>query len=262
MSQGLPNPDPTNANTQATLDPSGNLAKSTGNPGGGKGGGAPTPPDFVSMANQQTAANRPNQTNAFGANSQWSQDPKTGAWTQNQSFGGPLAGAAGNLEGQVANAWATPMNNGQDARTAASNAVYGQETSRLDPQWQQQEQQFKTQMASQGLAPGTEAYNNAYANFTRAKNDAYSTAQNQSITMGGNAAQQEQQMDLTSRLAPEQALTGMNAFNQQTPSGQSQLLSAAIAQYQGALQGYGIQQAGKNSALGGGTTLGAAALAA
>lgn len=213
------------------------------------------------MANQQTAANRPNQTNAYGSNSQWSQDPTTGAWTQNQSFGGPLAGAAGNMEGQVANAWGTPLDNGQQARTDATNAVYNQETSRLDPQWQQQQAQFQSQMAAQGLAPGSEAYNNAYANFSRAKNDAYSTAQNQSITMGGNAAQQEQQMDLTSRMAPEQALTGMNAFNQQTNPAQSQLLSAAISQYQSALQGYGIQQSGKNSMMGGGAALGAAALA-
>lgn len=218
----------------------------------GKSGGAPSAPDFA-------AAATPNQTNAYGSSSQWGRDPRTGQMTQNQSFGGPLAGAATNLEGQVANAWGSPLSNGADARTAASDAVYNQETSRLDPQWQQQQQQFQSQMAAQGLAPGTEAYDNAFSNFSRAKNDAYSSAQNQSITMGGNAAQQQQQMDLASRFAPEQALAGMGSM-----AGQSQnpLLPAAIAQYQGALQGYGIQQAGKNSQMGGLASLGGAAMMA
>lgn len=37
---------------------------------------------------EQTVANRPNQTDIYGNTSTWSQDPKTGQWTQRQSLSG------------------------------------------------------------------------------------------------------------------------------------------------------------------------------
>jgi len=36
-------------------------------------------------------------------------------------------------------------------------------------------------MVNQGLAEGTEAYDKAFANFSRERNDAYSSARNQSL---------------------------------------------------------------------------------
>lgn len=65
-----------------------------------------------------------------------------------------------------------------------SNAAYDQATSRLDPQWQQQQAQFQQQMVSQGLTPGSQAYDNALADFTRGRNDAYSQARDQSMQQG------------------------------------------------------------------------------
>lgn len=211
--------------------------------GGGKG--APAPPNFSGAAT-------PNQTNAAGATSQWAQGPD-GKWSQNSSFGGPAGDAVKSMQGQLAGAWGTPLDNGAGARTNAENAIYGSETSRLDPRFQQGEQQLQTQLANQGLTPGSEAYNNAYQNFQRSKNDAYQQAQYGAVMGGGQEAQRQQQMDLTSRFAPEQGLAGMQAM-----SGQSQnpLLTAAIAQYQGDLQKYGIQQSGKNSMMSGLSSLG------
>lgn len=43
----------------------------------------------------------------------------------------------------------------------------------LDPQWQQNQNQFEQQMASKGVAPGSEAYDNASRNFNVGKNNAY-----------------------------------------------------------------------------------------
>jgi len=60
----------------------------------------------------------------------------------------------------------SPISVNQDV----TNALYGQATSRLDPQFQQQEQQMKDQLAEQGLAPGSAAYGQAIDNFNRAKN--------------------------------------------------------------------------------------------
>lgn len=46
----------------------------------------------------------------------------------------------------------------------------------LDPYFQQQEADFRQRMANQGIAEGSEAYDNAFANMSRAQNDAYNSA--------------------------------------------------------------------------------------
>jgi hypothetical protein len=57
-----------------------------------------------------------------------------------------------------------------------ADQAYGAQTSRLDPQWAQNEAMQKTQLANQGLAPGGEAYTNAMRTFEQGKNDAYTQA--------------------------------------------------------------------------------------
>lgn len=57
-----------------------------------------------------------------------------------------------------------------------ADKAYGAFTSRLDPQWQQAQQQQETQLRNQGLVPGGEAYTNAMRVFNQAKNDAYQQA--------------------------------------------------------------------------------------
>lgn len=65
-----------------------------------------------------------------------------------------------------------------------SDAAYHNATRTLDPQWQQNKAAFDQQMVGQGLMPGSDAYNNAYANFQRGQNDAYSQARDQSMQQG------------------------------------------------------------------------------
>lgn len=115
--------------------------------------------------------------------------------------------------------------------TTAEN-VYGQFASRLDPQWQQRGNEFSAQMAAQGLDPGSEAYSAARGNFDRARNDAYQSANNAAQTTGYQES-----------LGALGTLPGIGS--------QTQYLPAAMAAYQGALQNYGIDQAGKNSTMGG-----------
>lgn len=57
-----------------------------------------------------------------------------------------------------------------------SDQAYGTQTARLDPQWQQNQQQFDAKMADQGIPVGSEAYGNANREFQNSKNDAYSQA--------------------------------------------------------------------------------------
>jgi hypothetical protein len=80
-------------------------------------------------------------------------------------------GLAGTLYGQSA------QNIGDTGSVQALNdQAYKAITSRLDPQWQQNEEMQKTQLANQGLAPGGEAYDNAMRVFNQGKNDAYQQA--------------------------------------------------------------------------------------
>lgn len=140
---------------------------------------------------QGAQANRPNQTNAFGSSVNWSQGPN-GEWMQNQSFGGPLGGAAAGLQQQAADAYSKPMDwaqfgqlgNGDQARDQAITASYNQATSRLNPQWEQRAQLQASQLANQGLDPNSQAYRNQMQAFGQQQNDAYGSAMNSAIGQG------------------------------------------------------------------------------
>lgn len=67
---------------------------------------------------------------------------------------------------------------------AAANAVYGQETSRLDPQWALAQTQQNDALANQGLGANSTAYQNQQAILGRNKNDAYASAQNDAVQAG------------------------------------------------------------------------------
>jgi len=77
--------------------------------------------------------------------------------------------------------------NAETARASAIDATYRRASSRLDPQWKQREQATDSQLLSQGLRPGMEAYDTAKANLGRERTDAYQTALD-SATIGGEAA--------------------------------------------------------------------------
>lgn len=239
-------------------------------------GGAPQAPDFQGIANQQLQANRPNQTNAFGAGVQWTQLPN-GQWSQSQSFGGPMAGVATGLQNQMAQSMSTPfslsglgqMNDGQQARDQAINSAYGQATSRLDPQWAQREEQQRTQLLNQGLDPASEAYRNSMGELGNQRNDAYTSAMNMAIGQGTAAGdsvfrnglmgrQQTIAEMLRQREQPMQELAQMQGFLQQPGFQQSNdMLAAAgmqgqydMARYQADQQGLADMFGGLGSAVG------------
>jgi hypothetical protein len=218
---------------------------------GGKGG--PAAPDFNAAAQQQAASGHNNQTNAFGARSQWTQGPN-GQWTQNATLGGDLGQGVQNLEQGIANQDPSAVGH---ARDQSITGAYNQAASRLDPQWRQAEEAQRSQLLNQGLDPGSQASGQAMGDFNRNRNDAYSSAMNNAI-MQGNAGTQS---ELASQMAPYQQLGALHGLTQQSQGpGETQFLPAAMAQYQGALQGYGTQQAGKNSLLSGLGGLGGMAL--
>lgn len=87
---------------------------------------------------------------------------------------------------------------GEAARNSVENALYARQTSRLDPQFAQSEDNMRSKLAAQGLHPGTEAYDREMQNFGRTKNDAYANARNDAITAGGAEQQHQFGMNLQS----------------------------------------------------------------
>lgn len=236
---------------------------------GKKGGGGPSVEDFYKAAkmqadasqhavDMQTASNRPDQFSPF-ASTTWNKD-HDGNWTQSTQLSGGLGAGANGLMDQIGSQG--PLDNGTAARDQAIGAAYNQAASRLDPQWSQQKQTLDTQLANQGLTPGSEAYGAAQQDYSRARNDAYSSAMNNAIGQGTAAQQATFTQNLAAQMAPYQQL-GMlrgliqplgfqNAMMAETP----QYLQAALGQYQGNIDKSNASQAGKNNAL-----MGAASLA-
>lgn len=81
----------------------------------------------------------------------------------------------------------------------ANDAIYGQATSRLDPQWAQREQQMEAKLRNQGIKPGDEAWDTAMANLGRDRNDAYQQAQYAATMGAGSEAQRMLGMDASTR---------------------------------------------------------------
>ncbi|MCK9988899.1 MAG: hypothetical protein AzoDbin1_05371 [Azoarcus sp.] len=228
---------------------------------GGKGGDAPSSPDFAAAAEAQANSGRINQNSPFGSVS-WSKDPATGQWTQNVGFSDDLTAGAGNLMTQIGEQG--PIGTGDDARNQAITSAYDQAASRLDPQWSQREESTRAQLAAQGLDPGSQAYDNAMGNFGRDRNDAYTSAMANAIGQGTAAGHVAFQDNLSAANSPFQRL-GMLAGLTSGLTGQgnqTQYLNAANMGYQGDLNKYATDQAGKNSLMSGGSSLAGLAMLA
>jgi hypothetical protein len=170
-------------------------------------------------ATQATKANRVNQYSPYGSsiysqadpsdpNSQWSQNISLSPVGQQllDSLNQSQLGTAG-LEQGATNTVANTLNQpfDQTSPQASTDKAYANITSRLDPQWNQRQQQQETQLRNQGVAPGSEAYDNAMRDFNYGRNDAYTQANTQAMQF----APQTYQLGLAQR---EQPLNELNAI--------------------------------------------------
>jgi hypothetical protein len=160
----------------------------------------------------QTNANRPNIDTPFGSQN-WSKDA-AGHWHMNTSYAPGMEGSIDSLQGQMANNYAQPFDNGSAARQKSIDATYGQATSRLDPQWGQREEQLQSRLANQGLDPSSEAYGHAMGDFSRERNDAYTSAMNNAVTNGNQAQALTFGENAAARDMPLHELQGMQGFLQ------------------------------------------------
>ena len=173
------------------------------------------------LIQEQTRANRPDQYTPYGT-TLW-EDLGGGRWRQDvtlpeasqaaleaqqrtargrSELAESLVGRAGEELGSPIS-W-TPMAANEvaqasDARQAAEDAMYGRTTSRLDPMWEQREQEVYSQLWNQGLRPGDEAWDNAMSNLGRERTDAYQTAAREAAIFGGREAERDFGMDLRRR---------------------------------------------------------------
>lgn len=291
---------------------------------GGKGGGsAPTAPDPYTVAgattqtNEQTAAynkalNLNNYTNPFGSqNSTQTGTDSTGAPIYQTTIGAsaPLQGlinnsmnAAGNATGQTqssifglggVNSQLAGLGSqinpqaAQQANQQGQQAAYAAQAQYLDPQFKQGQSSLESQLANQGLTPGSQAYDNAMTNFNNSKQQAYSNAANQSVLTGsqigsqmlnnnlaavgeqGNLLNQQgtnygQQASLAqlpySQLQSLAGLVPGNTGTAQSAANPANIAQAFQNQYAGQLNAYNAQTGASNSSKSGLFGLGAAAM--
>ena len=119
---------------------------------------------------------------------------------QTAGLGAAAAGLFGQLSPEAA----------QNAQLMGRDAAYQAQTQYLNPQFSQGQESLEAKLAAQGLAPGSQAYNNAMLNFQNQKQRAYSDAANQSIMTGSQLGTQNLQNQLAS-LQAQSGLLGQQA---------------------------------------------------
>lgn len=81
-------------------------------------------------------------------------------------------------------------------RKSVEDAYYQRLASRLDPRFSQDEQTMRSNLMNRGIVEGSEAWRQQMDQFSRGKNDAYSSASLDAITHGGEEMQRMFGMDL------------------------------------------------------------------
>jgi hypothetical protein len=134
-------------------------------------------------------------------------------------------------------------------------SLYAQQEAYLQPQQQLGHEQLQSQLAAQGIMPGSAAYNNAMDTESRANTFANNQAINSAIT-GGGAEQsrlfglgtQGLQNQIALRDVPINEYNALNGAAGATANAMTPDISNAFAQqYQGALAGYNANVATNNA---------------
>jgi hypothetical protein len=122
-------------------------------------------------------------------------------------------------------------------RQKVEDALYGRASSRLDPQFQQQQRALETSLANKGITMGSEAWNQAMDQFGRTRNDAYSSARADAISGGGAEQSRLFGLDLGAR---QQGISEIMAKRNQPLNELSAILSGgqvSMPQFSAAGQG-------------------------
>ena len=248
-------------------------------------GTTPSIPDYSNLAKEQsrldTRLNRVDQYSPLG-NSTWQNNGD--AWKvtsslspdqqaildQQENLSKQYGSLAESGLSKVNGLFSRPLDTSGFTPFGVNPGQTGQDaiTSRLDPKFAQDENALRTRMANQGLAPGSEAWNNEFRNFNQSKNDAYQQAALQGISIGSQARNQQLQEALALRQQPLNelnALRGGMQLNMPQFQGFSgvqgpNLTGAASNTYNGQMQQYNANTASNNNTMNGLFGLGADAI--
>lgn len=224
--------------------------------GVGKGSSSPPPaPDYMNLAREQQAGNM------IGQNTPWGSLAYTQSGTD--KYGNPMYTANVNLSPEMQALFEKQVGLQGQAMDHVNfnpiqidpslNGMTGQEAvmSRIQPMMDQQKEQFDAQMANQGAAPGSDAYNNAYRQLYQSQND----MRNAAVQTGFNVDNQlfgeqayNQQMPFNAMAALQHGVQMPQFIN--TPSGPNYMQAGELG-YQGALNGYNASAASSGNMMDG-----------
>jgi hypothetical protein len=127
--------------------------------------------------------------------------------TQQVGLNGPLGEASNAVQQQLLQAMTSPLDlgglpevsSGDAARQQGIDAAYSQATSRLDPRFSRAKDSERTRLLNQGLAEGSEAFNNAMGQLGNQENDAYNQAMYSAIGQGREAGESIFRQDMARR---------------------------------------------------------------
>lgn len=137
---------------------------------------------------------------------------------------------------------------------AIQDALYREQSSYLDPQFAQSDDQLKSQLAGQGIMPGSAAYQNALDQQNRNKTFSYGQARDSAITGATGQEVQRQGMgiqglnaNIAARNAPINEFESLLGGGGGSATAQTPDISGAFGQqYQGALAGYNANVSSNN----------------
>jgi hypothetical protein len=122
---------------------------------------------------------------------------------------------------------AMPTTDPGAARQQAQDALYKMQSQYLDPQMQEAQRSMEAKLTSQGLVPGTPAYNHAAQLQSDASQKAYESARQSAIAGGGAEAERAQNMALALRNQGMTEAGNLGAFhNAAQNQGANQFLTA------------------------------------
>jgi hypothetical protein len=153
-------------------------------------------------------------------------------------------GTGGNVQSSLdfGNAPALPGSSDFGAQAQqVSDALYKQATSRLDPQFQTEQNQLESKLAGEGVSQNSAAYQRAMQQFNMAKTDAYNQANYSGIQAGGAEQSRLFGLALSARqqAVGEDTTQGQFANQAQAQANQQNLQQASFgntAQQQSAAQ--------------------------
>lgn len=220
----------------------------------GKGGSkAPKAPDYTKAAIATANANKYNTSGPYGSGA-WAlrpganpNNPQAGDWTQTVTLSPQEQGlydqGVQNRQG-VSQATGAMLGDLGDRQTIA-DALYRKSTQYMDQNFGDQERALETKLQNQGLVMGSEAYDNAMRNFQQTRGQAYEGAAT-NATINADTAQN----NAVQRIAQMLAMGRENLPQTSGVGGGADLLGAAQANYQGQMNKYNAEAAGKDAGMG------------